>query len=344
VAALDGLRGLALVIVVVSHAAPQWLPGGFLGVDLFFVLSGYLITAGLLVEQGRTGRIALGRFVARRFRRLGPALLLLLGVPLLFAAAAGGDLAGNLIDAAAIVAGIANWTLALGYDHPGPLAHTWSLSVENQFYLVWPLALPLLAAGGARRARLLLVAAILGLAAWRVWLLFQGASPMRLFEGADTRAGALLMGGLLAWLTQRGSARADRWLDRAAALSLPVLGLGTAACLTVDWTDPLLFEGGLEVAALASALLVAACLSRRQTQARRLFEAAPARRLGEISYGVYLWHFPLIWTIAGNPETASPPAVLFAVLLSLVVATASYEWVEQPLLRRRWGAAVPQPA
>jgi peptidoglycan/LPS O-acetylase OafA/YrhL len=293
--ALDGLRAVAVLAVLGYHAGLSWLPGGLLGVDAFFVLSGYLITSLLLAEWQRTGRIDLRRFWVRRARRLLPALLLVV----LAVAVTGGWLvgatgtAGLRWDALAALGYVANWRFALSgqgyFDHftvPSPLLHLWSLGVEEQFYLIWPL-LALLAlwvaqrrgrqgrphGGGSSRsgaagtvgvagARAVLAAAAIGAAASTTLLAalaVAGADDSRLYYGTDTRAAALLVGACLA------AAGAASWRPlgraRAGTTAAGLAGLaGTAvfayAVLRVDGQDPVLYRGGFLVVALAVAAIV----------------------------------------------------------------------------------------
>jgi peptidoglycan/LPS O-acetylase OafA/YrhL len=195
VPALDGLRGLAVVVVMIYHAAPELLPGGFLGVELFFVLSGFLITSLLLKEHDRSG-IQLGRFYMRRALRLTPALIVMLAsVVLLSWVALSGDAFRNTVsDAAFSLTYIFNWVRASDPGRSSFLGHTWSLCIEEQFYLLWPLLLPAITMIG-RRDRLTerLLVAVAAIVLWRM-VLSNFASPMRIYNGLDTRADGLLLG------------------------------------------------------------------------------------------------------------------------------------------------------
>ncbi|HWW54174.1 MAG TPA: acyltransferase, partial [Acidimicrobiales bacterium] len=246
--AIDGLRALAVIAVVAYHLGLPWARGGFLGVDLFFVLSGFLITGLLLREREQTGRIDLGHFYARRARRLLPALFLVLAAVSTWVAATGTtpDLTSVRSDALAALAYVANWRLVLShsgyfaqFSAPSPLRHAWSLAIEEQYYLVWPiLLLGLMRLGrGSRRATVLatLVLAVLSASAMAV-MYHPGADPSRIYYGTDTRAFELLVGALLALLTtaRPASGAVRRAVPRAVALVGP-LALATlvVACLTV---------------------------------------------------------------------------------------------------------------
>lgn len=344
--ALDGLRALAVAAVLVFHALPASLPGGFWGVDLFFVLSGFLIVRLLLDEQAGQGRIALLRFALRRLLRLGPALLLMLvGHSLLVVA--GRPEAGPRLPAewgwALSYSG--NWARAFGLQ-PGPeLGHLWSLAVEEQFYLLGPplLILGLHAAGSGRglagdAARRLTVAALalaLAVAAWRVALQAAGAPVERLYNGLDTRADALLLGA--AWaLAQRGWPALAGW--RPPALLVALAGLGWVAALRGSaWDHPGVYRLGMPAMALASLVGIQAALAGGLGSA---WLAHPALvQIGRWSYGLYLWHFP--WLLFALDQGAQGTALLGAVALPAIACAAlSFHAVEQPILRR-W--APPRP-
>ncbi|HLG92907.1 MAG TPA: acyltransferase, partial [Acidimicrobiales bacterium] len=271
--ALDGLRAVAVAGVIAFHAGLPWAKGGFLGVDAFFVLSGYLITSLLLAEREATGGIGLGSFWARRARRLLPALFLMLAVVAGYGAlAAPGDTLGQLRSDALFTLGYAaNWHQIFsgqGYfaqlAQPSPLLHTWSLAIEEQFYLLWPLAL--LAVGRTRRPRRnLAVACATGALASAVEmaLLYRPADTARVYFGTDTRAQSLLVGALLAALAAPRPGR--RRLGAGARLGLAAGALAATGYLAWSWSSlsgasPFLYRGGFAAGAVAVAALIAATL------------------------------------------------------------------------------------
>ena len=365
--ALDGLRALAIAGVVAYHLGLGAAPGGYLGVDLFFVLSGFLITSLLLDEHRSSGRIGLGAFWARRARRLLPALLLLL-VALAAAAGAGWlvvgtDLSTLRSDGLATLAYVANWhQLFAGqsyfsqFTQPSPLQHTWSLAIEEQFYVVWPLLVVALLWVGRRSGRRSVGAAALGGAAlsalWMGWLAGHGASFDRLYYGTDTRAFELLVGaGLAAALA--GRAAPDRAADsggtRRRRLALRhAMGVVAVAGLFALWSTAAgpprwLFEGGMVLAATVGAVIVADVRDGRGPLARVL-EVRPLRYVGRISYGIYLWHWPVITEVtADRVGFGGAGLALLRVCTTLALAAVSFAAVEQPL--RRWRAPHwPRPA
>ena len=355
---LDGLRALAVAAVVLYHAGVPWLRGGFLGVDVFFVLSGFLITSLLLAEwrRGRRPRLDLAAFWRRRARRILPALYLLLaavlGAWLVFLP---GRVAVIRGDALAAFGYVANWYFLLGAQpyfetagRPSPFLHLWSLGVEEQFYLLWPV-LFLAAARLRRGAAPALLAAAAVAAVWGALLYRGGADPTRVYYGADTHSSGLLIGSALAFVwrparrLRRGRRGSPQLRERVRRVltGRPFAEVAAAACLAglvaaFVWLDEdrgFLYQGGLAlVAALSGAALVAVSHPAGSATAAVL-ESRPVRWLGLRSYGVYLWHWPLL-VLTGFPK--SPLAALAVLAATLLLAEASYRLVEMPL--RRLGA------
>ena len=338
---LDGLRAVAVIAVVVYHLWPGKVPAGFLGVDLFMVLSGFLITGLLIDERSRAGLIRLGAFWVRRFRRLVPALLaLLVGVAILISITGGADLKRTVRgQGIASLLYVGNWKLvAEGTSYaslssaPSPLLHLWSLAIEEQFYVVWPLVVfGVLYLARGRRLPLMLVAALGAVASamWMAVLFDPHDDPLRLYYGTDTRAQAFLIGALAVLAARRyTSARARRIVRWA---SVPAFVLVVDAFLLLH-APGVLYRGGFAAFALVAAVLVVAVT--QDGPVTRLLDRAPLRIVGRVSYGIYLWHWPIIVLVTER----NAPVHGFALLLlrlSLIAGATAASWllVEHPYQR-----------
>ncbi|MFF4314932.1 acyltransferase family protein [Streptomyces sp. 900105755] len=347
VAGLDGLRTVAVVLVIVYHVLPDPLPGGSVGVDVFFTISGFVITRLLVAEYARTGRIGLWSFYRRRWLRLMPALLVMCAVTAVLAVAFAVPMFREVWMAVALAAGSAVNLVRAG--EPGaysgltaPFGHTWSLGVEEQFYLAWPLLLLVLLRRGRARVVLCWVAVLCVLPViWRT-VLWDPTAAHRIYNGPDTRADQLLVGALLALVLAR--LRPDdprlavlrRWAGR---LCWPALALLALIVWQIPITgpsgwNPLWYTAGFLAAAVLSACVVAALeLCPRSWPARLLSLAVPAWVGRNLSYGMYLWHYPLIRVLSDLGVRGG--RLLFAGLtVTLLAALASYALIERPLLRR----------
>ncbi|WP_354588136.1 acyltransferase family protein [Janibacter sp. UYMM211] len=355
---MDGLRALAVLAVVVYHGVERALPGGWFGVDVFFVISGFLITSLLLAEHRRWGSIHLAGFWLARMRRLLPALfLVLLAVVALTALLSPvGQRASVGTDVLATLGYVANWRFLLGDEAyfaqiavPSPLRHTWSLAVEEQFYLLFPLVLSLLLVWTRRRVRIALVLGGLALvsAALMAGLHTPGADVSRVYYGTDTRAHELLAGAMVAALVARGPgalpAAVARRVDQAARVAaLPALLLVLSCFWWATAAQDALLGGLLLPMCLAVAVVVLAAASSTPSPTQRLLALEPLRRVGLVSYGLYLWHWPVMIFLT-PARTGLPELATFAlqVVLSLALAAASYRWVEQPVRHHGARALVP---
>ncbi|MFE7295489.1 acyltransferase family protein [Streptomyces sp. NPDC057579] len=346
---LDGLRALAVTAVVVYHVNPGWLPGGFLGVDVFFGLSGFLITDLLLAEREQSGRIDLRGFWLRRARRLLPALAVVLLVATATAAVVRPRRLSSALDSLLSVATFTNnwWQTATDASYfasfgPPPLfQHLWTLSVEEQFYLLWPLMLLILM--WCVRWRGVHVAAVLVCAAVSMvamaWLYEPGVDPSRVYFGTDTHVFPLLIGAALALLRPTATLVPEhpRWavrpVDIAGVAGLAVLA--TMAC-TLSESDDVMYPGGFAVAALATTAVLLASVQPLGRLASVL-GVRPLRWIGVRSYGIYLWHLPLIALATPDRMTPAdaPVHAIAAAVASVGLAALSYRWVERPI--RRWG-------
>jgi peptidoglycan/LPS O-acetylase OafA/YrhL len=373
--ALDGVRALGIVLVLFFHGGFSWAGGGFFGVDVFFVLSGFLITGLLVSEYRQNAGIGLARFWGHRVRRLVPALLVMLvGVALYGLLAAPSDTLGQLrSDALATLLYVNNWHLAAGgqgyfaaLNTPRPLLHTWSLSIEEQFYLVWPLIV-LGVLHWTRSLRALLVLTVAGAAASAVAMAVvfgNGSGESRAYYGTDTRAQALLIGAALAIVLahplprRRSGPVTTTSLVRAFALTsatrgalLAVGGAGLAAVLWMSVVDSSatawIYRGGFTLVAVATAGIIASVALLPDSPWARLLSLRPVRYIGAISYGLYLFHWP-IFVVVDNARTGlvGLPLFLVRVGLSFAAAAASFHFLEMPVRRgvlRGWRAWVITP-
>ena len=353
---LDGLRALAVMGVLLYHADLGWTPGGFLGVEVFFVISGYLITSLLLAEWNRRGSISFKAFWLRRARRLLPALFLVIGTTLAFAVVfLPHEVAGLRGDALAAVGYVTNWYLVFSHKsyfevvgRPSMLRHLWSLAIEEQFYLLWPL---LFAAGiKLLRRRRMLLAVIAGAVASAVLMavLYQpDLDPSRVYYGTDTRATGLLIGVALAFVWAPG--RLQNRTTRANALLLDVIGLGALAALfsfyvRLDEFQPFLYQGGFVSVALITSVLIAVAVHPRARLLPRLLGQRVLCWIGQRSYGIYLWHWPVFMVTRPQLDVAITGLPLLALRLAVtgVLAELSYRYVETPIrtgaLERTWRA------
>jgi peptidoglycan/LPS O-acetylase OafA/YrhL len=356
--ALDGIRAFAVISVVLFHAGVAGLNGGFLGVDTFFVLSGFLITSLLLAERSARGRIGLRRFWIRRARRLLPALMI---VVLATVIAGHFRLDGDALsllraDAYSALGYVANWRMIFrgtGYAAataaPSPLQHTWSLGIEEQFYLIWPL---LIAALGrwlpirhARTTLLLLCIAGTGVSQLLCSHLFQPDAISRAYYGTDTRAQALLIGAALAAaLPAAGTTPRPRLTGPGLATAALVGAAGTlwlwhAASDQAPW----LYHGGLTAAATATALVLAHVVVNPHSIAARFLGLPPLVWLGRISYGVYLWHWPLFTFVTTDATGLSRwPLITLRLAGTLLIAVVSYHLIEQPIRRGALARRLPR--
>jgi peptidoglycan/LPS O-acetylase OafA/YrhL len=339
-ASLDGLRGVAVVAVMLFHFNTRpWFTGGFIGVDVFFVLSGFLITRSLMDEWAEAGTISLRRFYARRALRLMPAALLFFGGYLAF------YVAWNAVTGPAAVPGSApfahvglalayvfNWYKAMGDPETMAFTHIWSLSVEEQFYLLWPGCVLLMLRLGWHAKTILASTMALAVACALLPVLFAGLNWPRLYYATDYRAHELLIGSAAAhlyYLSLRLARNHPMALQSAFAMSAAVLiGMFGLAQHKTGY----MLAGGFTLTALASAVVVLVCAAGGGGAGARVLGSRPLVYLGQRSYALYLWHFPIAWYVAGLGVAEQ---LLVASALSLAAAELSYRVVERRALARK---------
>ena len=347
--ALDGIRAIAVIAVLLYHADLLWAPGGFLGVEVFFVLSGFLITALLWSELVATGGLGFKGFWSRRARRLLPALFgLLIVVTAAFLIGWPHEIAAIRGDIAGAFTYSSNWYLiAVKHSYfqtlgrPSPFGHLWSLAIEEQFYLVWPLLLALLFFKVRAQKR---VAWIIGggalASAIAMWVLYSSADPSRIYYGTDTRAAGLLIGAALAvvwrpWIPGYRTRIGPRALELGA---LGAAGILVWAFWRWDEFTAFTYRPGIQLVALASAVLVAAAV-HPETKVRALLGFGPLRWIGRRSYGIYLWHWPVFVVTRPGVDLgwSSGPTLVLRLGLTLVIAELSFRYLEEPIRRGALG-------
>jgi peptidoglycan/LPS O-acetylase OafA/YrhL len=344
VAAMDGLRGVAVAAVVVYHLNGELLPGGFLGVSLFFTLSGFLITNLLLSEWRSTRHVALTAFWGRRFRRLLPAasagLALVVVTSWLWADAS--QLAALRGDVLSALAYVANWRFIFdgdlygaGFEQPSPVLHYWSLAIEEQFYVVVALIALLLARFARRRRAWVITFGTLAVLSMTATVLLWGSSDTnRIYFGSDTRAFELLAGVLLALAIGFSvPRRAARFASRHVFVLVAAVAM-VAAFLLADTRQLWLYRGGLWIVALGSVALILGALD--DGPLARGLAWKPLAALGLISYGVYIFHWPVfVYLDADRTGLDGLPLAAIRVGITLALAIASYRFLEQPIRQRR---------
>jgi peptidoglycan/LPS O-acetylase OafA/YrhL len=340
--ALDGLRGLAVLAVLFFHAGH--LRGGFLGVDLFFTVSGYLITSLLLDEHDRAGRIDLAAFWARRARRLLPALYVLIAVVVVVYAVWGqpGGAEALRDDGLAAVFYVANWhTIATGgywdlFSAPSPFEHLWSLAIEEQFYLLWPIV-AMLVVRKARRAPVALatVAAAGALVSTGLMAFFARSDLERAYLGTDTRVSSILVGAVAAVVLRQPGRRL------AGSPVIPTVAWAAIVWLGITWatiegsTTTALYRGGFLLHALAVAVVIVDVTLRPAGVLARLLSWRPVVAVGLVSYSLYLWHWPVfVWLTPERTGTSGWSLTGLRFVVAGVLAAASYLLVEHPIRLR----------
>lgn len=348
--ALDGIRAISVLAVFLYHTRFPWAAGGFLGVESFFVISGFLITSLLLREWLGSGRIDLKGFWLRRARRLLPALwALLLAAPVAAAVWMPGALPRLWEDTLAALVYATNWAYIVRqipyfeqFAQPPLLQHLWSLAVEEQFYIVWPLVVvgalngfKIATLRDARRLVPVLVVATLASTVWMAVSFDPQGDASRVYFGTDTRAAGFLVGALLAAIWQPTGERARCWEGLAGWVALGAL---LVAFVWVDEFTPWLYRGGFLAVATLTAVVIRLALVKG-TSVEALLASRPLAWVGARSYGLYLWHWPVV--VLTGPALVALPwqiAVGIQALVTLCLSEASYRWVESPIRSQGFAA------
>ena len=336
---LDGLRGIAIILVIFSDAI-DWPKGSFIGVDMFFALSGFLITTLLLEEWRAYGSISLRHFYLRRYYRLFPALVVLIAIYVLYVVLFVHSGVGERLRGAGFgITYTANWDQALRhfpYTEPDT-GYLWTLAIEEQFYLLWPLLLLALLHIGRRLrgAKWGLVGLIIAVVAWRNLLIVQGADPNRIYFGTDTRFDELLVGclGAVVYVSRRWEQARRRWLMKMAAIGGGLFLLYRIFKVNqwTIWTQRIT----LTLVAVSTTLVIFSCVTGSFPLLKRALSASWLVFVGMISYSLYLWHIPV--DLVMRKATALSPWLINVLECVLVfpVACGSYFLVERTFLKRR---------
>lgn len=341
--ALDGVRGIAVIAVVLFHALVPGFGGGFIGVDIFFVLSGFLITTLLVRDIDRVGRIDFGKFYRHRAFRILPPLVAALLAFVAFALWRGLSAKDILRETLPPMLFVTNWLRAARYEFPVYFAHTWSLSIEEQFYLVWPIAVAVLCRMRSRSwCAVVVLTMALGLELYRTYLFSISYTIDGLYNRTDLRSDGLLIGAALAFAWSADSASSVHRLMRVTGTGWPVAaGVLAAICLTQTATSVLMLSVGYSAASIASGVLIVAVVAKRSRVLNGVLGWPPLRAIGAISYGLYIYHWALF--TAFYYCGVSDWRTYIGIPASLALATVSYLGMERPLLRlrRRLDAAAP---
>ncbi|MGE7947447.1 acyltransferase family protein [Lysinibacillus sp. NPDC093688] len=343
---LDGIRALAVLAVIAYHFNFKWASGGFLGVDIFFVLSGYLITSTVLPLKGSQLTVGLGKFWMGRFRRLLPAAYVMIITSFAWATLFHKDLLNTLRgDAISSIFYSSNWWFIFhklsyfdSFGSPSPIKNLWSLAIEEQFYLIWPILLMLglyLVKKPVKLAIYIFIGALCS--AVLMGLLYEpGADPSRVYYGTDTRSFELLIGCWLAlvWPMKRLSSQklSTDHVNKLNAISLVAFSIFILSIIFVDEYQTFLYRGGMFLFCLNAAILIA-CVCHPISILGKILSLKPLRWIGSRSYGIYLWHYPIM--VLGTPvhEIGNPAywRVALQLVLILMIAELSYRYIEMPI-------------
>jgi peptidoglycan/LPS O-acetylase OafA/YrhL len=336
VPALDGIRAVSIIFVFLFHLGK--LPGGWVGVDIFFTLSGYLITSILISEHEATGSISVSNFYYRRARRLLPAVAILICVALAFSFLLGDQLHNTTVDSIAALFYVEDFRYAFWPVIPGTaLVHLWSLSVEEQFYLLWPFFLIIsLSAVGVRRSLYIVIAGILLVIVWRFILVSELVPSLynRIYVSFDTRIDELLIGSALALSGHRPG---DAIADPIKSLWPIIIIFFAVVLITFDPLSKWEGVSSYPLIGAAAAWLIVIVTGERINPLTKLLTLAPLVALGRISYGLYLWHYLVIYEldyfIVHKLRGSTMHLSLVAGAVTLILAIASYRLIEQPVMR-----------
>ena len=338
VTALDGIRGFMAIGVLVGHTRMALFGGAMVFMDVFFTMSGYLITSLLIADYQKSGYVRFKKFYVRRYLRLYPALIAMLLAMLGVAIIASSEFELRLIEIGVAFVYLTDYWRALGGPGIFYTGHLWSLAVEEQFYVLWPplFALILRRVGISWSTVGIIALGAIGFALWRVWLTWHSANIGYLYTALDMRADSLLVGCGMAvamkLVTLADYPRLCRWLMRSL---LPIFVAAVIAGLTLDWHMRWYYYVSSLLGAIPGAILIAAVLQPKRNFMHRLYEHPIPVFCGRICYGLYVWHFPIFCVLRTDLQFNSLGIVLIGWPLVFVIATASYYLIERHFMRAR---------
>ncbi|MBA3872832.1 MAG: acyltransferase [Anaerolineae bacterium] len=343
--ALDGIRGMAIILVMMAHANVPFAQGGFIGVDIFFVLSGFLITALLLKEFDEHATIHFKRFYMRRILRLLPALIVMLIVLNLLSVILLNTVErqNNLIDSFIALFYLSNWTFALGFRPLFFLTHTWSLSSEEQFYILWPIILFLLLRMQSSKEKIFGIVLALATASWlwRVILTITVMSYPRVFFSLDTRMDGLLMGCALAILIAINPHQLMKWAHRTPFIPVATVVIIGLMGLITDGNSTSTPFWSIASVGLLTTITVFYFVINPTSWLKSFFELKPLVFVGRISYGLYLWHYIIFKYMTDYLHMSWAGTLIIGGGLALLISLLSYYFIEQPILSLKSKFSVP---
>ncbi|MCU0598042.1 MAG: acyltransferase [Desulfobacterales bacterium] len=337
--ALDGMRGIAILLVMLFHANEQFFKGCFIGVDIFFVLSGFLITVLLMKEYDNRKSISFKNFYLRRVLRIAPALFFLLiiycGMSIVFLGKQ--KAISNLIDASIVISFMANWSRAFGIHPPDFLGHTWSLSIEEQFYILWPITLSVLLNNINSKKVIAVFVFLIALSSWalRIYLVYQGAPIKRIYNGLDTRADALLIGCVLGIMLSSDvfSDTVEKKLSKFLFFITPsaiVFFVFVSVCM--DWKNKQMYYWIYFIIEMCASFLILDLFVNKKSMIRSILSMKWLVWIGSISYGLYLWHYP-IFRLMKSLDFEFTAIFTIGTILAFMFSIFSFYTIEKPFLR-----------
>lgn len=333
---LDGLRGFAVLVVIAFHANVPFLQGGLIGVDIFFVLSGFLITALLIQEWEQYGKINFKNFYIRRALRLLPALVALLFIYVIVASLFPDNPRNHILAAFIALVNLTNWARAFDWEIPSFLGHTWSLSIEGQFYLLWPPILMILLRYMQSRFLITIIvfSSALFLGLYRVYMLATGASVSRLYNGLDTRADSLLLGCVVGIAIASNLIPKDNRILGVIKYASIVSWLGLLVMIVVARLEShIMYYYGYFIISIFSGFIILSFFLYPSLLPRKMMNKKWLVWLGRISYGLYLWHYPVFRVLQLKVSSSWLLVLIIGGGLSIFIATLSFYFLERPLFQ-----------